>query len=277
MREKRINKLRVIIIAIITLIMMTNIGITAFAEETGMSAEVVDNGENTNENPTNPENNADNEENAGDVTQNEENAGDQAEDTVVENGANGEPDSNNPTKSENNSHPEAENTPENKPTEGESGEGTENLFEEIYSLIELNADKIFSVLAFVGTLVVSVGYKSGLLPLLRDALSKLKGAIDGVKEDGEANKLMTNGKLNEIGTAVEEIGEELDKMRWQYEGYEQLCREREAMRLILESQIDMLYAIFMTSALPQYQKDEVGEKISQMREELKFYEKREEN
>lgn len=165
-------------------------------------------------------------------------------------------------------------TPEN---EAVGGEIEKNLFEEIYSLIELNADKIFSILAFIGTLVVGVGYKSGLLPLLRDALSKLKGSIDRVKEEGELSKLETSQRLNQIVDAVDGIGGDIEKMRWQYDSYELLCRERESMRLILEGQIDMLYAIFMTSALPQYQKDEIGERISEMREELKKYEKSEEN
>ena len=40
----------------------------------------------------------------------------------------------------------------------------------------------------------------------------------------------------------------------------------------LISQVDMLYAIFMSSALPQYQKDEVGARIKEMREELEKYE-----
>ena len=49
------------------------------------------------------------------------------------------------------------------------------------------------------------------------------------------------------------------------------------MRTILAGQIDMLYSIFMSSGLPQYQKDEIGEKIKEMREELKSYEAAVEN
>ena len=39
----------------------------------------------------------------------------------------------------------------------------------------------------------------------------------------------------------------------------------EDTRVILSAQVDMLYDIFMTSALPQYQKDAVGERIAAMR------------
>lgn len=164
--------------------------------------------------------------------------------------------------------------------EGEGGENSINIFDEIYCVLEENADKVFSILAFVGTLAVSVGYKSGLLPLLRDALSKLKSSIDGVKADGELNKALTESKMTEISRAIENINTaveknngELARIEWQFESYEQLMAEREQMRLILAGQIDMLYAIFMSSALPQYQKDEIGIKIQEMREELASYDK----
>ena len=161
----------------------------------------------------------------------------------------------------------------------DSGDLSVNIFEEVYTLLEANADKIFSILAFVGTLVVGVGYKSGLLPLLRDALSKLKSSIDGVKADGELNKALTESKMGEISAAIDGINAaieksngELSRIEWQFKNYEQLMAERESMRLILEGQIDMLYAIFMSSALPQYQKEEIGIKIQEMREELASYE-----
>ena len=35
----------------------------------------------------------------------------------------------------------------------------------------------------------------------------------------------------------------------------------------------LLYSIFMSSSLPQYQKDMIGERIEELREELKSYEK----
>jgi len=148
------------------------------------------------------------------------------------------------------------------------GENVQNVFDQIYATAEENADKIFAGLAFIGTLVVSIGYKSGLLPLLRDALSKLKLAIDGVKADGELNKALTESRMNEISQTVNSTDLRLSNIEEMLEGYELIREEREAMRIILEGQIDMLYAIFMSSALPQYQKDEIGEKIKDMREEL---------
>ena len=158
-----------------------------------------------------------------------------------------------------------------------SGDFDRNVFEEIYRELEHNADKIFSVLAFIGTLIVGLGYKSGLLPILRENLSRLKGTIDLVKADGEESKAKVEEKFTELTSAIQDITNEIKDMKGGYECYKEMNRQRESLRLILEGQIDMLYAIFMTSALPQYQKDEVGEKINRMKEELKTYESDEEN
>ena len=155
-------------------------------------------------------------------------------------------------------------------------QGEKNLFEELYHLLGENADKILAGLAFIGTLVVGLAYKSGLMPLLRDALSKLKAAIDRLYESSELAKISSDTDLSHIKGELVSISNSLDAMKWQYESYDSLCLEREKHKRIMLEQIDMLYAIFMASALPQYQKEEVGEKIKKMREELSFYESTEE-
>jgi len=63
--------------------------------------------------------------------------------------------------------------------------------------------------------------------------------------------------------------EELDVMLKEKFAYvDEAQQERQELKLILDSQIDMLYDIFMASALPQYQKDAVGEKIAKMKEAI---------
>ncbi len=156
--------------------------------------------------------------------------------------------------------------------EQESGAEEKNIFAEIYVAVEKNADKIFSILAFVGTIIVGIGYKSGLIPLLNDALSKLKGSLDGVRESGEKMNADTSVKIAEMDNSLKALEKKVNHISTHLEGYEALTVERCAMRKILEGQIDMLYAIFMSSALPQYQKDEIGEKIKSMKEELASYE-----
>lgn len=156
---------------------------------------------------------------------------------------------------------------------------TPNVFDQLYKQMEANADKIFSVLAFLGTIAVGIAYKSNLIPLLREALTRLKGSIDTVKEENDKNNLENSGKLEHILTSMAEINQSLAensqqiaRIKWEFESYNDLLREREAMKTLLEGQIDLLYSIFMSSDLPQYQKDEIGEKIHSMREELLAYE-----
>ena len=164
-------------------------------------------------------------------------------------------------------------------SEADKGGSGENVFQQIYDEAKINADKIFAFLAFFGTLAVGIGYKSGLLPLLRDALTRLKSSIDGVKADTDLANEIIEQNLKDLSLSVDEIGQEissnsleLSRIKLEMRELENIKCEREAMRVILSSQIDMLYAIFMSSALPQYQKDEIGEHIGRMKEELKYYE-----
>lgn len=155
------------------------------------------------------------------------------------------------------------------------GDITPNIFDEIYSVVESNADKIFSILAFIGTLIVSIGYKSGLLPLLNDALSKLRGAIENVGERGEKYSATTYERIAEMSEGIKTVTDKLSLVESKVKDYDLLSKERDTMRTILENQIDMLYAIFISSSLPQYQKEEIGNKIQRMREELNSYDEAE--
>ena len=165
----------------------------------------------------------------------------------------------------------SESNAENTSPDSEADE--ENIFEEIYLALESNADKIFSILAFVGTLIVGIGYKSGLLPLLGDALSKLKAAVDGLNENGERLNADTKERLLEMENSIQNMERELGKISSNMKHCDELINQRKSLGTLIEGQIDMLYAIFMSSSLPQYQKEEIGTRIQSMREELASYEK----
>lgn len=161
----------------------------------------------------------------------------------------------------------------------EDGEVWEdNLFEQIYEALRENADKIFSALAFIGTLIVSYAYKKGLIPQLTEALSKFKGYLEKVKEDTELHDRKSDERIeiitknvSTIEKTLSENGDKLKRLDEELSGYGDVVRDHEIMRILFSSQIDMLYSIFMASALPQYQKEEIGNKISKMREELESY------
>ncbi len=149
------------------------------------------------------------------------------------------------------------------------------FFEELFRAFEDSASEILSALAFVGSLIIMLAYKKGLLPIVNDGLKAIKSGIKAINERSES--------FNEHAIAVcEGIDERLKRAEnlaaavlGSAESVEsQLCEikganaENEKLKAVLNAQIDMLYEIFMSAALPQYLKDSVGERIGKMRAEL---------
>ena len=158
-------------------------------------------------------------------------------------------------------------------------EGEENVFDDIYATLTENADKILAALAFVGTMTVSFAYKKGLIPLLGNAISSLKCSVDSIKENGTALVKSTDDRFLSLCENMESVREcndatarSIDEINVRLDGMENVTKNYEKIKFVLESQIDMLYTIFISSSLPQYQKEEVGAKINQMKEELMKYE-----
>ncbi len=155
----------------------------------------------------------------------------------------------------------------------------ENPFSLFFDTVSKYSAELLSALAFVGSIILAFCYKKGLIPLVESALSAIAKAVGGLREKAEATESVSRelcesltkrleaaeGVIAELGTAISTTTLALD-------AYEKSSGERASMKIVLEAQIDMLYDIFMTSALPQYQKDAVGERISKMKEALSVYE-----
>ena len=156
-----------------------------------------------------------------------------------------------------------------------SEEDGENIFSELYGVALRHADKIFSALAFLGSILIAFAYKKGLLPVIKGALSAMGAATAKLKEEAKSatdkaaeavsaagTKLeIAEGMLRMLTGKLDDLKAELDKAREEQER----CGE---FKIILSSQIDMLYEIFMSSSLPQYQKEAVGNKIAEMKRHL---------
>ena len=118
-------------------------------------------------------------------------------------------------------------------------------------------------------------YKKGLMPVVNDGLKALKSGVKAINEKSESFNEHAIGiceSIDERLNRAEEMAEVMLKStelvdkklsELQSEG-----REREKLSIILSSQIDMLYEIFMSASLPQYLKDSVGEKIGEMKAAL---------
>ena len=151
----------------------------------------------------------------------------------------------------------------------------ENVFSIVYSWLSVNAGQIFSALTLISSFVLAFTYKRGLLPKLSGALSKIGGAVGSIGKSTET-ALSTLGddytKITEgislVSGLCEGLADELSAITARLDEGEREKGEIEKMKIILSSQVDLLYEIFLSSALPQYAKEAVAQKVNEMRRTL---------
>lgn len=163
------------------------------------------------------------------------------------------------------------------------GEGTtileENPFSLFFETVSSYSSELLSALAFIGSIILAFCYKKGLMPLVENTLSAIAKAVGGIREKAEATESKSRElcdtltkRLEAAEGVIAQLGEAITNTSKTLDAYESAEGERASMKIVLSAQIDMLYDIFMTSSLPQYQKDAVGERISKMKEALSIYE-----
>ena len=151
-----------------------------------------------------------------------------------------------------------------------------NFFEKVYSEVSEYASEILCALTFTGSVFLAFAYKKGLLPLVEKSLITIGNAVTKIKENTKesteiSSQLGVNidGRLSEtqelISKLAERIGSLEETLGRGLENENEARLEGKQLRLVVDAQIDMLYDIFMSSALPQYQKDAVGERIAKMK------------
>lgn len=170
----------------------------------------------------------------------------------------------------------SKNTPSEAITEasddtGSTEQGT-SIFGEIYNEIANNSDKILAMLTFIGSLVIAFAYKKGLLPMLKSALNNMNSMISKLKAETERSILISEEseqtitkRLNSAEELILSLTESITRLVEELKSTGETKREAENAKIIMNAQVDMLYEIFMSSALPQYSKDRVGEKIAEMK------------
>ena len=155
----------------------------------------------------------------------------------------------------------------------------ENVFATVFAGIKEYATEIFCAMTFVGSLLLAYAYKKGLLPLVESTLVSIGNAVTRIKEKTEEGEEIStqatvaiNERLDTAQRLITTLAERIDEMTTELgevKNSELLKnRENQNLSLIVSTQIDMLYDIFITSSLPQYQKDAVGERVARMKEAL---------
>ena len=156
----------------------------------------------------------------------------------------------------------------------------ESFFGAVYDKISEYASEILCAMTFIGSLILAFAYKKGLLPLVKGSLLSLGNAVSKIKDNAKENVECTSligekieKHLTDAGDTLKSLAERIDALEsalGENLGNENAARmQAKKVRLVLDAQIDMLYAIFMSSALPQYQKDEVGERMAKMKEAIR--------
>lgn len=164
--------------------------------------------------------------------------------------------------------PEAEAKPEVESTP-EAG----NPFEDIFEAASRFSSEIASALAFIGSVLVAFAYKRGLLPSVKSGIVAIGGAVGQLKDSTESCSRHQEEMLREFTDrlsraedVLERFGKAIDEIAEKTEDGEMAAADRADMKALMSAQIDMLYDIFMTSSLPQYQKDAVNQRVREMRE-----------
>ena len=160
-------------------------------------------------------------------------------------------------------------------TGSEDGKETRSWADEAYRLVLENADKLFALFACISSLIVGFAYKKGLLPLLQNGLTALGSAVSSLKERSERAEELAESAIGEAADKLARaedcfkvISDRLATLEKELELARESSLKDGELRLILNSQIDLLYELFMSSSLPSYQKDSIGESVAKMKRAL---------
>jgi hypothetical protein len=164
---------------------------------------------------------------------------------------------------------EEETTVESAPVEDTES----NVFEELYAAVGEFSGEIASALAFIGSLIVAFAYKRGLMPTVKSGIGAIGGAVSQLKDSTESyskhqDELLAEftERLARAEEVLEKFGNAIEEIAEKTEDGKHAAEDRANMKALMAAQIDMLYDIFMTSSLPQYQKDAVNKRIQGMKE-----------
>ena len=157
-------------------------------------------------------------------------------------------------------------------TTAPDGTAQTNVFSGVYAYFCEHASEIFSTLAFAGSMILAFCYKKGLLPIMSGALGKLSGTVGELRELAEKTSLSTDSNVSFVleetkktETALASLAEHIALLQKKLDENAAVTDECEKLRTVMDTEIDMLYGIFMASALPQYQKDLIGERVAKMK------------
>ena len=158
----------------------------------------------------------------------------------------------------------------------EKNESEKNVFSSLFTEAENHAAEILSSLSFIASLVIMLCYKKGFLPLVQNGINSLGSGVRNICDN--ANELLkdTEAISSELSLRIESVEKSTDNLMEllklidsKISASEEKNRDIKNLKKVTECQIDMLYEIFSSAALPHYLKENMGEKISKMKSDIK--------
>ncbi len=147
----------------------------------------------------------------------------------------------------------------------------ENFFTLLYESAAENSEEIFSFMAFLGTMIIALIYNKGLLPTVKGAVKMISEALSGIKDENErvSAETKSQGELISLySEKIEDISQKLDGLSEELERISRTDRSR-IYETLLDTQVELLRDVFVSSSLPHHQKEAVEAKVKEMRKALK--------
>ena len=150
-----------------------------------------------------------------------------------------------------------------------------NFFADLYGMAAENADKIFAILSFIGTLVLALAYKKGLMPSLGKTIGSL---TDGVRDMatraeeriGDSERMIGEfaARISEALTAIEALRMQADELSEKLEAIGECKAHTNAATKALLTEVDMLSDLLLASSIPEYRKEAVERRVADIKKEL---------
>ena len=144
------------------------------------------------------------------------------------------------------------------------------VLQSAYTAVMDKSDQIFSLLAFIGTMVIAAIYKKGLMPGVRRASAIVSDAVKEIKEENERLVIEAKGQADTIRileSSIEELSGQIICLSEGIDASRQI-NEQKKLFVIMDAQVDLLRDVFISSSLPQYKKEAVESRIKEMKEIL---------
>ncbi len=151
----------------------------------------------------------------------------------------------------------------------------EGFFLLLYRRLGAHLPELFSALSLLAACIIGICYKRGLLPILRDGLGAIGAATKdygkAAEDCAEQTRIICENANNNIHFAkelAEKTSESLIVIEKRLDALGDQKSESERLRLLMSGQVEMLRDIFLSSALPQFEKDRVCKRVEEMKAAL---------